>query len=66
MFPLGVTFPVLAFVVIPSLSTSLSTPQPPDLVPHNTPTRVLPTVPVNPVVTPVRRLWTRIGSNSAM
>jgi hypothetical protein len=48
MFPLGVILPVLAFVVIPSLSMR----QPPDLVPHNTPSRVLPTIPVNPVVTP--------------
>jgi hypothetical protein len=51
MFPLGVTFPIPALVVIPFLS--LSTEQPPaGPVPHNTPSRILPTVPVTPVVTP--------------
>jgi len=46
---LGVTLPILALVVIPSLSTQ----QPPaGPVPHNTPSRIVPTVPVTPVVAP--------------
>lgn len=48
MFPLGVAFPMLAFVAISSLCTA----QPPLLVPHNTPSRILPTEPVTPVVAP--------------
>lgn len=45
------TFPVLAFVAVPFVS--FSTEPPPDgPVPHNTPSRILPTVPLSPVEDP--------------
>lgn len=51
MFPLGVAFPILPLVVAPFLSLPMQQP-PAGPVPHNTPSRILPTEPVTPVVTP--------------
>ena len=51
MSPLGITFPVVAFVAVPFMSFSME-PPPDGPVPHKSPSRILPTVPLSPVEDP--------------